>query len=197
MRNVIIAFNDTVKDITKRKTEPALFYRQMCNAGVLGFVQSAPVPLVALYDRANLHNLSFDKLPNIPDIKLNETQYAKIRDKVERREFVMLEFDIRNYFKPGPVKYHNVIGKIRGTKYPDEYVMSGCHLDSHDAATGAVDCGTGVAPNLEMARMIMFAGGNKPDRSILFCFWAGEEYGLIGSKFWVEKNKDKLHKISN
>lgn len=197
LRNEIIAFNDTVKDVTKRKTEPALFYRQMCSAGVLGFVQSAPVPLVALYDRENLYKLSFDSLPSIPDIKLNETQFAKIREKTERREFVLLEFDIRNYFKPGPVKYHNVIGKIRGTKFPDEYVMTGCHLDSHDAATGAVDCGTGVAPNLEMARTIMLAGGNKPDRSILFCFWAGEEYGLLGSKFWVEQNKDKLPKISN
>ena len=90
-----------------------------------------------------------------------------------------------------------MIGKIKGTKYPDEYVMSGCHLDSHDAATGAVDCGTGVAPNLEMARMIMAAGGHKPQRTILFCFWAGEEYGLLGSKFWVEKNMNKLNKISN
>lgn len=197
LRAGIIAFNDTVKDVAKRKSEPALFYRQMVEAGVLGFVQSAPVPLVALYDRANLYKLSFDNLPVTPDIKLDERQYRKIYEKAERREFVLLEFDIRNYFKPGPVKYHNVIGKIRGTKYPDEYVMSGCHLDSHDAATGAVDCGTGVAPNLEMARMIMLAGGNKPDRTILFCFWAGEEYGLIGSKFWVMQNKDKLHKISN
>lgn len=197
LRAVIRHFNDTVRDISKRKTEPALFYREMVEAGVLGFVQSAPVPLVALYDRNNLYKMSFDNLPNTPDIKLNETQYKKIRERAERREYVILEFDIRNHFRPGPVKYHNVIGKIRGTKYPDEYVMTGCHLDSHDAATGAVDCGTGVAPNLEMARMIMAAGGNKPDRSILFCFWAGEEYGLIGSKFWVEQNKDKLHKISN
>ena len=143
------------------------------------------------------YNLSFDNLPSIPDIKLNEKQYAQIRERVERREYVMLEFDIRNHFRPGPVKYHNVIGKIRGTKFPDEYVMSGCHLDAYDIATGAVDCGSGVAPNLEMARMIMAAGGDKPDRTILFCFWAGEEFGLLGSKFWVENNKDKLPKISN
>lgn len=197
LRMAIRQFNDTVRDVSKRKKEPALFYREMVDAGVLGFVQSAPVPLVALHDRNNYLKMSFDNLPTTPDIKMNETQYKKIRERAERREYVVLEFEIRNHFRPGPVKYHNVIGKIRGTKFPDEYVMTGCHLDSHDAATGAVDCGTGVAPNLEMARMIMAAGGNKPDRSILFCFWAGEEYGLIGSKFWVEQNKDKLHKISN
>jgi len=193
----IIAVNETAQNNSDRVVEPALFYKEMKEAGILGTIQSAPVPLVALYDRKNVYSLSFDNLPTIPDIKLNEDQYNIIRKKVERREFVLLEFDIRNYFKPGPVKYHNVIGKIRGTKYPDEYVMSGCHLDSYDSATGAVDCGTGVAPNLEMARMIMAAGGNRPDRTILFCFWAGEEFGLLGSKFWVENNKDKLDKISN
>jgi len=99
-------------------------------------------------------------------------------------------------FKPGPVKYHNVIGIIRGTEFPDEYVMSGGHLDAFDVATGGVDCGTGVAPNLEAARMIMAAGG-KPRRSIVFCLWAGEEFGLWGSKFWVESHKDMLDKISN
>jgi hypothetical protein len=197
LRAAIIAVNETAQNNSDRVVEPALFYKEMKEAGILGTIQSAPVPLVALYDRKNVYSLSFDNLPTIPDIKLNEDQYNIIRKKVERREFVLLEFDIRNYFKPGPVKYHNVIGKIRGIKYPDEYVMSGCHLDSYDSATGAVDCGTGVAPNLEMARMIMAAGGNRPDRTILFCFWAGEEFGLLGSKFWVENNKDKLDKISN
>ncbi|WP_436416579.1 M28 family metallopeptidase [Petrimonas sp.] len=197
LRSAIIAKNEAAQSDSDRINEPALFYKEMREAGILGTIQSAPVPLVALYDRKNVYSLSFDKLPSVPDIKLNEDQYNIIRKKAERREFVLLEFDIRNHFKPGPVKYHNVIGKIRGTKYPDEYVMSGCHLDSYDSATGAVDCGTGVAPNLEMARMIMTAGGNRPDRTILFCFWAGEEFGLLGSKFWVENNKDKLGKISN
>ena len=189
--------NDEAKSDSDKVMQPALFYREMVDAGILGIIQSAPVPLVALYDRANLYSLSFDNLPHIPDIKLNENQYAIIREKVLKREYVVLEFDIRNHFKPGPVKYHNVIGKIKGVKHPDEYVISGCHLDAYDVATGGVDCGTGVAPNLEMARMIMTAGGNKPDRSILFCFWAGEEFGLLGSKFWVENNKEKLPKISN
>lgn len=33
---------------------PGLFYKEMCEAGALGFIQSAPVPLRALYDRALL-----------------------------------------------------------------------------------------------------------------------------------------------
>lgn len=197
VREATIRHNLEAKSDTVKKTEPALFYREMKAAGILGIVQSAPVPLVAVSDRNNYRNMSFDNLPDLPDIKLNETQYNIIREKAVKREFILLEFDIRNHFKPGPVKYHNVIGKIKGVKHPGEYVMSGCHIDSHDAATGGVDCGTGVAPNLEMARMIMAAGGNRPDRTILFCFWAGEEYGFLGSKYWVEHNKEKLSKISN
>lgn len=197
LRAEVIKHNENAKNDSDKIAEPALFYKEMKEAGILGIIQAAPVPLTALYDRKNLSKMSFDHLPDLPDIKLDEEQYQKIHDKVERREFVMLEFDIRNHFKPGPVKYHNVIGYIRGVKHPDEYVMSGCHLDAYDAGSGAVDCGTGVAPNLEMARLIMEAGGNKPDRTIMFCFWAGEEFGLLGSKFWVEHHKDRLPRISN
>ena len=196
LRRSLIEKNASVAHDSLREYVPAMFLKEMKEAGILGTIQRAPVPLVALYDRKNLFDLSFDNLPSTPDIKLNEDQYDVIYKKALRREYVELEFDIRNYFRPGPVKFHNVIGKIEGKKYPDEYVMTGCHIDSYDAATGAVDCGTGVAPNLEMARMLSLAGA-KPDRTILFCFWAGEEYGLLGSKFWVEQNRDKLEKISN
>ncbi|MCL2738558.1 MAG: M20/M25/M40 family metallo-hydrolase [Bacteroidales bacterium] len=176
---------------------PALFYKEMVEAGILGTIQSSAVPIRALYARSYLMDLDFyTNLPTCPDIKLDENQYKIIAQKVAERRYFQLEFDIRNHFRPGPVKYHNVIGKIRGTEFPDEYVMSGGHLDAFDVATGGVDCGTGVAPNLEAARLIMAAGG-KPKRTILFCLWAAEEFGLWGSKYWVENNKDKWPHISN
>ena len=176
---------------------PALFFKEMVEAGILGTIQSSAVPIRALYSRANVMNMDFyTNLPPVPDIKLDENQYAVIAQKVKERRQFQLEFDIRNYFRPGPVKYHNVIGIIRGTEFPNEYVMSGGHLDAFDVATGGVDCGTGVAPNLEAARLIMAAGG-KPRRTILFCLWAAEEFGLWGSKFWVENNQDKWSRISN
>jgi len=184
------------KPLQELKDAPALFYKQMREAGILGIIQSSKLPIRALYDRKNIEYMSFDSLPTCPDIKLDEHQFAIIAQKVKERQYFQLEFDIRNHFKPGPVKYHNVIGIIRGSVFPDEYVMSGGHLDAFDVATGAVDCGTGVAPNLEAARLIMAADG-KPKRTILFCLWAGEEFGLWGSKFWVENNMDKLDKISN
>jgi hypothetical protein len=176
--------------------EPALFYREMVDAGILGIIQSAPVPITTLYDRKNLKNMTFETLPTIPDIKLDEQQYAVIEKMVERREYFQLEFDIRNHFRMGPVKFHNVIGVIRGSEYPDEYVLAGGHLDAYDVATGGVDCGSGVTPVMEAARLIAEAGG-KPKRSILFCLWAGEEFGLLGSRYFVESGTVDLEKISN
>lgn len=214
-RAIIIEYNDSIsvinrqisrennanrgnpqKELIPLKEEPALFYKEMCQAGILGVIQSSQVPIRALYDRKNLDRMTFDSLPVVCDIKLDEKQYSIIEKMVKERTYFLLEFDIRNHFRPGPVKYHNVIGIIKGSKYPDEYVMMGGHLDAFDVATGSVDDGSGVSPVIEAARLIMAAGG-KPERTILVCLWAGEEFGLLGSKHWVESNKDKLPRISN
>jgi len=184
------------KDLIIINDEPALFYKQMKDAGILGIIQSAPVPIRVLYDRKNIDSMTFENLPTLPDIKLDEHQYSIIEQMAKERRNFFLEFDIRNHFKPGPVKYYNVIGIIPGTKFPDEYVMMSGHLDAYDVGTGGVDDGSGATPTMEAARLIMKAGG-KPKRTILVCLWAGEEFGLLGSKSWVKRNPGKLEKISN
>ena len=182
--------------LIKMEDAPALFYKQMREAGILGIIQSAKVPITTLYDSKNVRKMTFETLPTIPDIRLDEEQYDIIAKMVDRREYFQLEFDIRNHFKMGPVKYHNIIGVMKGTEFPDEYVMCGGHLDAFDVATGGVDCGVGLTPALEAARMIAAAGG-KPKRTILFCLWAGEEFGLLGSSHFVKTHPEKLSKISN
>lgn len=184
------------KELLDLIEEPALFYQEMKEAGILGIIQSSKTPIRVMSDKNNYMNMSFENLPDLPDIKLDEHQYAKIKQMVEERRYFQLEFDIRNHFKMGPVKYYNVIGKIIGTEYPDEYVMMGAHLDAYDVATGGVDNGSGVSPTMEAARLIMEAGG-KPKRTILVALWAGEEFGLLGSQSWVDRNKDILDKVSN
>lgn len=88
----------------------------MVEAGVLGIIQSSSLPIRALYDRKNIDSMSFDRLPTVPDIKLDEHQFKVIEQMTKERQRFELEFDIRNHFKMGPVKYHNVIGIIPGTK---------------------------------------------------------------------------------
>lgn len=84
-------------------------------------------------------NTNFDNLPELPDIKLDEHQFAIIEQMVKERRTFELEFDIRNHFKLGPVKYHNVVASIKGSKYPDEYVIISGHLDAFDVATGGIE----------------------------------------------------------
>lgn len=183
------------KELLPLNEEPALFYHQMVEAGILGIIQSSPVPITALYDRKNIDNMNWDNLPKVPDIKLNEHQYAKIEQMAKERQYFQLEFDIRNHFRMGPIPYYTVFGLIKGTEFPDEYVIVGGHLDAYDVAAGAADNGAGVAPSMEAARLIMKAGG-KPKRSILVSLWAGEEFGLLGSSAWLADNVDKLDNIA-
>ena len=184
------------KELLPLNNEPALFHSEMVAAGILGIVQSSSTPIRVLYDRKNVHNMTFETLPTVPDIKLDEHQYKHIYQMAEERRYFQLEFDIRNHFKMGPVKYHNVIGVIPGTEFPEEYVIVGGHLDAFDVASGGVDDGSGVTPSMEAARMIMEAGG-KPKRTILVTLWAGEEFGLYGSKSWVSRYEADLEKVSN
>ena len=113
-----------------------------------------------------------------------ETQYDELRALVEAGTPVELEFDIRNWFKMGPVRYDNVVAIIPGTTYPDEYVVLGSHFDSFDGSTGAVDAVSGVSPHMEAMRLIAAAGG-APKRSMAIILFAAEEIGLVGSQDWL------------
>jgi len=90
------------------------------------------------------------------------------------------------------VQCFDVIAKIQGSKYPDEWVIRGNH---HDAwVNGAGDPVSGQAAMLEEARSIgnLVKTGWKPDRTIVYCAWDGEEPGLIGSTEWVEEHEKEL-----
>ena len=184
------------KKLKEYEKSVAPFYQEMVEAGVLGFIRSAQVPLKIMYDRAGCYDITMETLPTVCDIMLDEAQFKVVKQKVLRKDIFQLEFDIRNHFYRGPVKYHNIIGILRGSKYPKEYVMAGGHLDAYDGGTGAVDDGNGTTVTMEAARLLATSGA-KPKRTILFCLWTGEEYGLLGSKYFVENKTVPLEKISN
>ncbi|KAG6431736.1 hypothetical protein SASPL_109819 [Salvia splendens] len=89
-------------------------------------------------------------------------------------------------------KIENVIGIIQGSEEPDRYVILGNHRDAW--TFGAADPNSGTACMLEVARRMwkLQKKGWKPRRTILFCNWDAEEYGLIGSVEWVEENRQML-----
>ncbi|XP_071733567.1 probable glutamate carboxypeptidase LAMP1 [Rutidosis leptorrhynchoides] len=86
----------------------------------------------------------------------------------------------------------NVIGIIEGAEEPDRFVILGNHRDAW--TYGAVDPNSGTAALLEVAERLgkLQKQGWKPRRTIVFCNWDAEEYGLIGSTEWVEENREML-----
>jgi N-acetylated-alpha-linked acidic dipeptidase len=114
---------------------------------------------------------------------------------------------ITYHIGPGPGKVHlkvksnwdskpiyDVVGKIQGFTFPDEWVIRGNH---HDAwVNGAEDPVSGQAALIEEARAFgeLVKSGWKPKRTIIYCAWDGEEPGLLGSTEWAEEHYDDLRR---
>lgn len=112
---------------------------------------------------------------------------------------------ITYHIGPGPAKVHlklefswdmkpayDVIATLKGTDYPDEWVIRGNH---HDAwVHGAADPISGLVTLMEEARAVgaLAKQGKLPKRTLIYCAWGAEEPGLIGSTEWVETHEDEL-----
>jgi N-acetylated-alpha-linked acidic dipeptidase len=87
---------------------------------------------------------------------------------------------------------YDVIARIPGSTWPDEWVIRGNH---HDAwVNGAEDPLSGQSALLEEARAFgeLLKQGWRPKRTIIYCAWDGEEPGLLGSTEWVETHAEEL-----
>lgn len=85
---------------------------------------------------------------------------------------------------------HNVIGEIKGSEFPNEYITIGGHLDSWDPAEGAHDDGTGIVQTIEILKTFK-ALGYKPKRTIRFVLFADEENSGRGGDKYAEEAKAK------
>ncbi len=87
---------------------------------------------------------------------------------------------------------YNVIARLPGSTYPDEWILRGNH---HDAwVNGAEDPVSGMAAELEEARALgeLRKRGWTPKRTIVYLAWDGEEQALLGSTEHVEARADEL-----
>ena len=91
------------------------------------------------------------------------------------------------------VRATNVIGMLKGTDAPDEWIILGCHLDSW--GFGATDPSSGTAMLLSLSQTLgkLKDEGYSPKRSILIGHWDAEEHGVIGSTEWVEQMREELN----
>lgn len=107
-----------------------------------------------------------------------------LRERAANDPGLHVTINMRN--SNAPVVARNIIATIPGTKYPDEVIVVGGHLDSWDLATGATDNGLGSFSVLDMARCFA-ALDLHPERTIRFILFMGEEQGLLGSTALVNE----------
>ncbi|MGE5207373.1 MAG: M28 family metallopeptidase, partial [Chlamydiota bacterium] len=101
---------------------------------------------------------------------------------------VHLKIDMDNSIKP----YYVVEARIRGSEFPDEWVVLGNHRDAW--VFGGVDPSSGTASMMELTRGLgqLLRQGVRPKRTLVICSWDGEEVGLTGSTEWGEQFGDEL-----
>jgi N-acetylated-alpha-linked acidic dipeptidase len=101
---------------------------------------------------------------------------------------VHAKVDMDTSVKPNYV----VEARIRGTDFPDEWIVLGNHRDAW--VFGGVDPSSGTASQLELTRALgeLKRRGIRPRRTLVVCSWDGEEYALTGSTEWGEHFADEL-----
>ena len=87
-----------------------------------------------------------------------------------------------------------VEARIRGSEFPDEWIVMGNHRDAWEF--GGVDPSSGTASMMEMTRALgeLKKQGARPRRTLVVCSWDGEEVALTGSTEWGEQFADDLKK---
>ncbi|CAF1392354.1 unnamed protein product [Rotaria sordida] len=95
--------------------------------------------------------------------------------------------EVKTYNRLERKDIYNVIGIMKGEIEPDRYIAIGNHRDSW--TLGSVDPTSGTATLLEITRVLgqMYKNDFRPRRSLMFCSWDAEEYGLIGSVEYVQE----------
>ena len=163
--------------------------------------QAAKYGAVGIIIRSMTH--STDNNPHTGSTRY-DTNYAKIpavamglqdADKLAaalQNMAVSVELKTGGHFLPDTIG-HNVIGELRGTEFPDQYITVGGHLDSWDAGEGAHDDGAGCVQTMEILRAFK-AIGYQPKHTIRFVLFANEENGLRGGTKYAEEAKAKGEK---
>ena len=120
---------------------------------------------------------------------------AALRVKARSKDFqpVAMNVTLSGGYKvaASEIVTHNIIGRLKGSKYPDETILYTGHWDhlgicapeaKDKICNGAADNGTGVATIMEIARAF---GKTKPERSVVFIGFTAEESGLLGSEYYA------------
>lgn len=128
----------------------------------------------------------------IPAIAISTNDAEKLSAILKTGSELKIHFITSSSMKEDKPSF-NVIGEIRGSEFPGQYILIGAHLDSWDVGQGAHDDGAGCVHALEALRILQCLG-YKPRHSLRVVLFMNEENGLRGGKAYaglVGENKEK------
>jgi hypothetical protein len=137
--------------------------------------------------------VSSSRNQTIPDIAFGCEDYGlMVRLAAENQgPLVRVNAEVTDH---GTAPVYNVIGEIRGSEKPDEYIILSAHLDSWDGGSGSTDNITGTVTMMEALRILKKVYPN-PKRTIMVALWNGEEQGLNGSRAFVADHPEIVENI--
>lgn len=125
-----------------------------------------------------------DEFPKIPAVALGLQDADKLWNLCSNNT-VTLSLNTHGRYEEEVTAY-NVVGELKGTEYPNEYITVGGHLDSWDVGEGAHDDGAGCVQTMEVLRVFK-AMNYKPKHTIRFVLFANEENGLRGGNTYANE----------
>ncbi len=161
--------------------------------------------------KENTERMSIEESPTIMKIPVLPISYSDALPLLKALEGPVAPASWRGalpityHIGPGPAKVHlkvefswdltpayNVIAKMKGAKYPDQWLIRGNHRDAW--VHGAADPISGTVSMMEEARAIgeLAKAGWKPKRTLIYCSWDAEEPALLGSTEWAEFHGKEL-----
>jgi carboxypeptidase Q len=138
------------------------------------------------------HTGSMVYAPNIakiPAVAISTRDAEKLSSLLRDDKNLQFYFETHCETLPDAPSF-NVIGELRGSEFPNEFIVVGGHLDSWDLAQGAHDDGTGCVQSIEVLR-ILKAMGYKPKRTIRAVMFMNEENGLRGGIEYAKQAEQK------
>lgn len=138
---------------------------------------------------------SIEDASRLMQIPVNELERSLNRLRKGRNQTNRFSGELTLEYRPEthelPLK--NVLGFIRGSDWPDEWIILVAHYDhlgqkGESIFYGADDNATGTAALIEIAESFarMEQDGIRPKRSVMFLAVSAEEVGLLGSRYYVD-----------
>lgn len=130
--------------------------------------------------------------PKIPTAAIPTEDADRFARMAKRGQTVVLRLKMEARFV-SDAPSANLIGELRGTEKPEEIVLVGCHIDSWDVGTGAMDDGGGCVVTWEALRLLKNLG-LQPKRTLRVVLFTNEENGLAGGNAYRDAHRAELEK---